>query len=148
MTVRVQRSTNSPPSGRDRDAGFYVAARCDHRGLRLPASLLVFVLALSLTACGGGSNAGGGATTTGRPAPQPTVTLAAPGHRPAAGAPWPITIRARGPHSEPLRAEVRYQYLFAGAVVAHRSHYRFKGVFHDVIRWPARSIGIPLTFRA
>lgn len=76
------------------------------------------------------------------------MTLVAPGHRPVVNAPWPITIRARGPRGEPLRAEVRYQYLFAGAVVAHRSHYRFKGTFHDTIRWPARSIGIPLTFRA
>lgn len=86
--------------------------------------------------------------TARRPAPQPTVTLSAPGHRPVAGAPWPIVIRAHGPRGEPLRAEVRYQYLFAGAVVARRSHYRFKGVFHDTIRWPARSLGIPLTFRA
>lgn len=76
------------------------------------------------------------------------MTLVAPGHRPVANAAWPIAIRAQGPHGEPLRAEVRYQYLFAGAVVAHRSHYRFKGVFHDRIVWPARSIGIPLTFRA
>jgi hypothetical protein len=76
------------------------------------------------------------------------VTLAAPGHRPVVGAPWPITIRARGPGGEPLRAEVRYQYLFAGSVVARRSHYRFKGIFRDTIRWPARSLGIPLTFRA
>ncbi len=124
-----------------------VGATCEDRALRSSASLLAFALALGLSACGG-SGAGGGATTTRQPSPQPTVTLSAPGHRPVAGAPWPIAIRARGPHGEPLRAEVRYQYLFAGAVVAHRSHYRFKGVFHDTIRWPARSLGIPLTFRA
>ncbi len=79
---------------------------------------------------------------------RPTVTLTAPNHRPVAGAPWPIVIRVRGPHGEPLRAEVRYQYLFAGAVVARRSHYRFRGTFRDTIRWPARALGIPLTFRA
>jgi hypothetical protein len=47
-----------------------------------------------------------------------------------------------------LRAEVRYQYLFAGSVVARRSHYRFRGTFHDTFRWPARSLHVPLTFRA
>ncbi|HEX8958223.1 MAG TPA: hypothetical protein VF770_00200, partial [Solirubrobacterales bacterium] len=105
-------------------------------------------LALGLSACGGGSGMSSSSETARRPAPQPTVTLSAPGHRPVAGAPWPIAIQARGPRGEPLRAEVRYQYLFAGAVVAHRSHYRFRGTFHDTIRWPARSLGIPLTFRA
>lgn len=43
---------------------------------------------------------------------------------------------------------MRYQFLFSGSVVAHRSHYRFRGTLHDTIRWPARSAGIPLTFRA
>lgn len=76
------------------------------------------------------------------------MTLTATTHRPRAGAPWPITIRAVGPDGQPLRAEVRYQYLFAGQVVAHRSHYRFRGVFHDVITWPKQSLGVPLTFRA
>ena len=110
--------------------------------------MLAFGLTMGLTACGGGSGAGGAGETARRPPPQPAVTLTAPGHRPVVGAPWPIVIRARGPGGKPLRAEVRYQYLFAGAVVARRSHYRFKGVFHDTIRWPARSLGIPLTFRA
>lgn len=107
-----------------------------------------FALALGLSACGGGSKPGGG-EPQGRPAaPQPTVTLSAPGHRPVADAPWPIVIRARGPDGKPLRAEVRYRFLFSGAVVARRSHYRFKGVFHDTIRWPANSLGVPLVFRA
>jgi hypothetical protein len=110
--------------------------------------MLAFILAVGLSACGGGSGAGSTGETARRQAPRQQVTLIAPGHRPVAGAPWPIVIRAQGPHGEPLRAEVRYQYLFAGAVVARRSHYRFKGVFHDTIRWPARSLGIPLTFRA
>jgi hypothetical protein len=65
-----------------------------------------------------------------------------------AGAPWPILIRAHDAAGRPLRAEVRYQYLFAGSVVARRSHYRFRGTFRDTFRWPARSLGVPLTFRA
>jgi len=51
-------------------------------------------------------------------------------------------------HGRPLPAVVHYQFLFAGRVVAERSTYRFRGRFRDVVTWPRRSIGIPLTFRA
>lgn len=104
------------------------------------------LLAVGLLGCGSGS--GSPQTRSAPAAPLPEVTLAAPGHRPAVGEPWPIAIVARWPSGRPLRAEVRYEYLFGGAVVARRSHYRFRGTFHDVIRWPARAAGIPLTFRA
>jgi len=76
------------------------------------------------------------------------VTLTAPTHRPKAGAPWPIVIRSLGPSGKPLRSEVRYQFLVGGSVVARRSHYRFEGTFRDTLRWPANSVGAPLTFRA
>jgi hypothetical protein len=110
--------------------------------------MIALALALGLSACGGGSGSAGSAPNRPAAAPQPSVTLTAPGHRPVVGAPWPIAIRARGPDGRPLRAQVRYQFLFSGAVVARRSHYRFKGVFHDTIRWPADALGIPLVFRA
>ncbi len=105
-------------------------------------------LAIGLASCGGesGESPSPGSTTH-RP-PSPTVTLSAPTHRPTAGAPWPIAIRAHDAAGRPLPAEVRYQYLFAGSVVARRSRYRFRGTFHDTFRWPARSLGVPLTFRA
>ncbi len=74
--------------------------------------------------------------------------LYAPTHHPRAGAPWPITITARTAAGRPVRAEVRYVYLYRGQVVGRRSHYRFRGTFHDTIVWPARSVGIALTFRA
>lgn len=119
------------------------------RALRspLPPLALALFLLLGISACGGGSSEQGetGGRTT---APRPRVTLAAPTHRPTVGAPWPITIRARAPGGRPLRAEVRYQFLFGGNVVARRSHYRFRGRFHDTLRWPARAAGLPLTFRA
>jgi hypothetical protein len=47
-----------------------------------------------------------------------------------------------------LPASVRYQFLFAGRPVASRSHYRFRGTFHDTLTWPASAVGIPITFRA
>lgn len=105
-------------------------------------------LVISLASCGGGSSDSSSTRSTGRRAPAPVVTLKATTHRPAVGAPWPIVIRAHDAAGRPLRAEVRYQYLFAGSVVARRSHYRFRGAFHDTFRWPARSLGVPLTFRA
>ncbi len=76
------------------------------------------------------------------------MTLAASTHHPSVGAPWPIVIHARSSDGAPLRAEVRYEFLFAGSVVARRSHYRFKGTLRDTLRWPANSAGVPLTFRA
>jgi len=109
-------------------------------------ALAAIVLALGVSACGGGSKSD--SSTDGARPPAPRVTLAAPTHRPVAGAPWPIRISARGPSGESLAAVVRYQYLFGGAVVARRSRYRFRGSFRDTIRWPARSVGLPLTFRA
>jgi len=43
---------------------------------------------------------------------------------------------------------VSYRYLFAGQVVAHRSHYVFTGRFSDTFRWPPSAVGYPLTLRA
>jgi len=114
---------------------------------RVPV-LLVALGAVALAGCGGSGDSGSTTKATTAPRPQPKVTLTAPTHQPVVGAPWPIAITARDPAGHPLRAEVRYQYLFGGSVVARRSHYRFHGVFHDTIRWPARSLGVPLTFRA
>jgi hypothetical protein len=101
----------------------------------------------ALVSCGGDSEEG----TTAAPAksrPAPEVTLRATTHHPTIGKPWPIVIRAYDPKGHPLKAEVRYQYLFEGAVVARRSHYRFRGTFRDSFHWPARAVGVPLTFRA
>ncbi len=110
--------------------------------LRFLVQPLALALAVGVASCGGGSEPGG------RAAPRPQLTLAAPTHHPTVGAPWRIAIRAFGPGGRPLRAEVRYRFLFGGSVVARRSHYRFSGTFHDTLRWPARSAGLPLTFRA
>jgi hypothetical protein len=104
-------------------------------------------LALALASCGGSGGSSSGRTGEPRP-PAPRISLSATTHRPVVGAPWPIAIRAHTAAGRPLRASVRYQFLFAGSVVARRSHHRFRGGFHDTLRWPARSVGVPLTFRA
>jgi hypothetical protein len=79
---------------------------------------------------------------------QITATLhVARGHHPRVGERWPIafTVTSAG---KPIQAGVAYEYLFGGAVVAHRSHYRFTGAFHDTFQWPSSAVGYPLTFRA
>lgn len=75
------------------------------------------------------------------------ATMHAAGHRPHVGKPWPISFIATDA-GRPAQAEVAYEYLFAGQVVARRSHYKFTGSFHDVFRWPSSAVGFPLTFRA
>jgi hypothetical protein len=117
------------------------------RAAKALAAAAVAMLALALAACGGGSDSTS-STETAKAQPAAVVKLTATTHRPRVGAPWPITLEAHDRKGRPLRAEVRYQYLFGGAVVARRSHYRFRGVFHDTFHWPARAAGAPLTFRA
>jgi len=88
------------------------------------------------------------------PAPAPAAKsrlvarLYAPTHHPKVDAPWRIKITARTQHGKPVSAEVRYQFLYNGVVVARRSHYRFRGTFRDTLTWPADSVGMRLTFRA
>jgi hypothetical protein len=102
------------------------------------------------------------ASSTAQPAaPSPaatshTVTATAGGvsatmhggtHRPRVDRPWPIRFAVTsGGHG--VRASVEYEYVFAGQVVAHRSHYTFTGHFSDVFMWPSSAVGYPLTFRA
>jgi hypothetical protein len=76
-----------------------------------------------------------------------TATLHASTHTPTVGRPWPLhfTVTSGGALA---RAAVQYEYLFAGQVVARRSHYTFTGHFSDVFQWPATAVGYPLTFRA
>lgn len=75
------------------------------------------------------------------------ASMHAAGHHPHANKPWPISFIATDA-GKPAHAQVAYEYLFAGQVVAHRSHYKFTGHFKDVFRWPSSAVGFPLTFRA
>ncbi|HXC44970.1 MAG TPA: hypothetical protein VNU24_00075 [Solirubrobacteraceae bacterium] len=76
-----------------------------------------------------------------------TATLRAGTHHPPVNRAWPLhfTVTHAG---GPAKASVSYEYVFGGAVVAHRSHYTFTGHFSDVFHWPATAVGYPLTFRA
>ena len=68
-------------------------------------------------------------------------------HHPHVGSHWPVTFLVTSA-GKPTSAKVEYEYLLAGQVVAHRSHYAFKGSFHDIFTWPSSAVGYPLTFRA
>jgi hypothetical protein len=75
------------------------------------------------------------------------------GHHPRARHRWPIRITARTTSGHALSGSVFYQFLFGGQIVACRSvsapgKPHFRGTFRDVIRWPRRSVGVPLTLRA
>jgi hypothetical protein len=94
------------------------------------------------------------------------VSLQAPTHTPQAGKPWPIKVGAhKHKGGKRIHASAYYQFLFNGNIVqsckplpskpggqkcndgTHAKAYRFFGIFRDVVVWPARSIGFPLTFR-
>ncbi len=71
-----------------------------------------------------------------------TATLHAGTHHPKVNRAWPIrfTVSKTG---RPAKASVSYEYLFAGQVVAHRSHYTFTGHFADIFRWPILGRRLP-----
>lgn len=105
------------------------------------------VTSSTTTRPGASSATGTTAHTVSRSSRGVTATLHADTHRPIVQAPWPIEFTVtRAAHA--VKASVSYEYLFGGQVVAHRSHYNFKGHFSDVFKWPATAVGYPLTFRA
>lgn len=76
-----------------------------------------------------------------------TATLRAGTHTPKVDQGWPISVAVTS-GGRAAHASIGYEYLYAGAVVAHRSHYVFVGRFTDTLNWPASAVGYPLTFRA
>lgn len=93
------------------------------------------------------ATATGASTTVSASAGGVTARMRAISTHPKVNVPWPIhfVVSSGG---APAPASLVYEYLFGGAVVAHRSHYTFKGHFSDVFKWPASAVGYPLTFRA
>ncbi len=134
--------------------GGVTARRSRRGGGAIPAALST---ALILAACGSAGThtrtdpKTTTATTSSTTAAEPIVAvLHTPGHRARVGD-WPITnTLTRG--GRPIHGHVSYEFLYGGQVVSTQPvRYRpadFVGVFHDVIQWPARAVGIPLTFRA
>ena len=93
------------------------------------------------------ATASGSATTVTASAGAVTASMHGSTHQPRVGPLWPVSfiVTTAG---RPAPASLEYEFLLAGQVVAHRSHYRFAGRFHDTIEWPAAAVGYPLTLRA
>lgn len=121
--------------------------------LTLPSAAVALAAAVLIASAGTGA-AARPATTTPVAAATPAAggglvaRLYAPTHYPRVNRAWRIRITAHDAAGDPVRAEVRYQYLLAGQIVGRRSHYRFRGTFRDTILWPGASVGYRLTFRA
>lgn len=86
------------------------------------------------------------------------VHFRAAGHHPEVGKLWRITVTAKRRRSHrPIHAAAFYQFVAGGSVVStqypaprggHATRpYRFFGRFSDTLKFPARSLGQPLTFR-
>jgi hypothetical protein len=81
--------------------------------------------------------------------------LYAHGHHPKVGN-YPIRVIAKSPSGKPISGgHVFYQFLFGTSIVScqtvgPQTKYkpRFtRGVFRDVLTWPKRAVGYPLTLR-
>jgi hypothetical protein len=81
--------------------------------------------------------------------------LYAPGHRPKVGN-YPIKVIAKSPSGKPISGGyVFYQFLFGTTIVACRTvgpqtkykpHFK-RGVFRDVLTWPKKAVGKPISLR-
>jgi hypothetical protein len=132
---------------------------------RLALRCAVLLLCLGATACGGSSK-----TTTKTNPPTtpgthtPTITAAssavttsgihatlhAPNHAPVVNKPWPYTVIVMDASARPLAGTVTIQFALGSQIVGRDTpptHRLKKGRWHDVLRFPARAVGIPLTFQ-
>jgi hypothetical protein len=94
------------------------------------------------------------ASPTASPSVSWTAKLTAPGHHPKARKRWPVKIVAKTEGGKPVSGTVQYNFLFGGQVVQVRSCLdhgntpcKFKGTYKDVLHFPRRAIGHPLTLR-
>jgi hypothetical protein len=79
-----------------------------------------------------------------------TIRLQIANHTPIVGKRWPIELIITKGHKK-LSGTVRYQWLFAGAVIKTQPQhgaYRFTGgVYQDQLVFPSQALGEPLTLR-
>jgi hypothetical protein len=111
--------------------------------------------ATSTTTSSAGSAAAGGTTqATGTEVTGSSgglrATLHAPDHTPKAGMFWHYSVRASGSNGKPVSGTVETQFAFGGQVVGRESppsHPLTRGRLNDKVTFPARAVGLPLTFR-
>ncbi len=140
------------------------------------ALLVATLLGLCLAGCGGAAKprtvsrsttatqATGSTTTPTQPAegttgPSPRsavttgpvrATLRGENHAPVVNRNWSYTVSATDASGHPLEGTVLSEFVFAGQVVGRETpptHPLKRGRFTDVLQFPARALGIPLTFQ-
>ena len=119
--------------------------------MRVAAAVAALLLA-AVSGCGGGRNTAK-ATTKATTTPDQAVfkaTLTAPNHHPVVNEKWPIAVKVTNLADKPIAATVQMTVLFAGAQVGQVDNgkiYHFKGRHHEIITWPAASVGRQLTLQ-
>jgi hypothetical protein len=117
-----------------------------------PMRLLVFLCAVALTV----------AASSGAALNPVRATMATSSTKPLVDTPWRYTVIVKNREGTPLAAKMRLQILLGTTVVGCWKHsamtacsgatsgtwIRFKGKRTGVIRWPAQSAGVKLTFQA
>lgn len=111
--------------------------------------------ATSATTSSAGSAAAGGTTETTATGVSGAsgalrATLHAPNHMPKAGTFWHYSVRASDSNGKPVAGMVETVFAFGGQVVGRESpptHPLTRGRLNDKVTFPARALGIPLTFR-
>lgn len=87
------------------------------------------------------------------PAPVGPVhaTLTAENHAPTVNRPWPYTVHVTDARGTPVSGRVEIEFVFSGQVVGRDTpptHPLTDGRWHDVLKFPAQSVGIPLIVQA
>lgn len=131
---------------------------------RLASACALVLVAVGVAGCGGSTKT----TTTAKAPPTRTATtpivkaqtntvttgpvhatLRAPNHSPVMNKGWPYAVSVMDASGHPLSGTVTVQFLFGGQVVGRDTpptHPLRNGRWHDVLKFPPRSVGIPLTF--
>jgi hypothetical protein len=121
---------------------------------------------IALAACGGSSSSstspahsttstssttqasGSGASVTTGPV---HGALVGANHSPKIGAKWPYTVSVTDAAGQPLDGTVAINFTFGGEVVGHDTpptHPLKNGHWHDNLKFPAQSLGQPLSLQA
>jgi hypothetical protein len=79
------------------------------------------------------------------------ATLSAQDHTPVVNKPWPYTVTATDGRGQPLSGTVDIEFVFGGQIVGRDTPPTrpiTNGRWHDNLKFPPPSLGIPLIFRA
>lgn len=128
--------------------------------------LTALAISVSLVACGGSSKStpttsqtttsapttpsAGSATTSSVTSGPVHAILRGENHAPVVNQNWPFTVNVASESGRPLAGTVTVQFVFAGQVVGRDippTHTLRNGRWHELLKFPARAIGIPLLFQ-